>query len=573
MLQQLLTTQGENLKGIPWTTCPRPQMRRDSCLNLNGDWDFGLSPKSYERTIRIPFCPESVLSGINTHFPEGSDLYYRRFVRLPEEFCRGRLLLHIGAVDQTARVYVNGRFAGNHQGLGSFYVDVTAFWQEGENEITISCRDDLKDQSFPYGKQTRSRGGMWYTPVSGIWQTVWMESVPETYIERLDIENRGCSVTISTVPALDGRMTVAGLGEFVLQNGTVTITPENPRFWSPEDPYLYDFTVECGEDRVESYFAIRSLEIKKIDGYPRLCLNGKPYFFHALLDQGYWPDGIYTPAAPECYADDILSMKRLGFNTLRKHIKVEAEEFYYQCDRLGMIVFQDMVNNGDYHFIRDTALPTVFLPYQNRSDKKLHTDEAHRQRFLDGMETTVHQLKNHPCICYWTIFNEGWGQFDADNVYERFKELDDTRFVDATSGWFRQKKSDVDSRHVYFRKVDLKGDGEKPLIVSEFGGKTWRVDGHVFNPDKTYGYGGCKTREELNDALVKLYMEEVLPCVKNGLCGAVYTQVSDVEDEINGLMTYDRKVLKLDPDRMLPVAEALQTAISEKEVAKGRKIR
>ena len=573
MLQQLLTTQGENLKGIPWTICPRPQMRRDSCLNLNGDWDFGLSPKGYERTIRIPFCPESMLSGINTHFPEGSDLYYRRFVRLPEGFCRGRLLLHIGAVDQTARVYVNGRFAGNHQGLGSFCVDVTAFWQEGENEITISCRDDLKDQSFPYGKQTRSRGGMWYTPVSGIWQTVWLESVPERYIEKLNIENRGYSVTISTVPALDGKVAVSGLGEFVLQNGSVTITPENPHFWSPEDPYLYDFTVECGEDRVESYFAIRSLEIKKIGGYPRLCLNGKPYFFHALLDQGYWPDGIYTPAAPECYADDILAMKRLGFNTLRKHIKVEAEEFYYQCDRLGMIVFQDMVNNGDYHFIRDTALPTVFLPNQNRSDKKLHTDEAHRQRFLEGMETTVHQLKNHPCICYWTIFNEGWGQFDADNVYERFKELDDTRFVDATSGWFRQKKSDVDSRHVYFRKVDLKGDGEKPLIVSEFGGKTWRVDGHVFNPDKTYGYGGCKTREELNDALVKLYMEEVLPCVKNGLCGAVYTQVSDVEDEINGLMTYDRKILKLDPDRMLPVAEALQTAISEKEVAKGRKIR
>ena len=564
MLQQLYTTHGENLKETPWTDYPRPQMRRDSYLNLNGLWDFGWNPKSCEQKIRVPFCPESTLSGIGRHFPEGSDLFYRRTVSLPEGFFRGRLLLHIGAADQTCRVYVNGHLAGEHQSLGSFCVDVTDFWQDGDNEITIRCQDDLKDQSFPYGKQTMKRGGMWYTPVSGIWQTVWMESVPETYIEKLNIENRGYSVTISTEPTRNGKVIVKELGEFTLQNGSVTITPENPHLWSPEDPWLYDFSVECGEDRIESYFAIRSLEIRKVGKYPRLCLNGKPYFFHALLDQGYWPDGILTPAAPECYAEDILAMKNLGFNTLRKHIKVEAEEFYYQCDRLGMIVFQDMINNSDYGYVRDTVLPTIFLGYQKRSDKELHKKDAHRQRFLDGMEATVEQLKNHPCICYWTIFNEGWGQFDADAVYEQFKKLDDTRFVDSTSGWFRQKKSDVDSRHVYFRKVNLKGDGEKPLILSEFGGKTLRVDGHVFNPDKTYGYGGCKTKEELNEALFGLYMNEVLPCVKNGLCGAVYTQVSDVEDEINGLVTYDRKVIKPDAARMRAVAEALQKAISEK---------
>ena len=564
MLQQLFTTHGENLEGTPWTVYPRPQMKRDSYLCLNGDWEFGTAPKGLDCTIQVPFCPESVLSGIETHFPEGSTLYYRRSVTAPEGFRRDRLLLHVGAADQTAQVYVNGHLTGDHQSIGSFTVDVTDRWQEGENEIVIACRDDLTDQSFPYGKQTRKRGGMWYTPVSGIWQSVWLESVPEAYIEKLNIENRGYSVTISTVPALDGTVTVAGLGEYTLRNGSVTITPEEAHLWSPEDPYLYDFTVQCGEDKVESYFAIRSLEIKKIGEYPRLCLNGKPYFFHGLLDQGYWPDGILTPAAPECYIHDILAMKKLGFNTLRKHIKVEMEEFYYQCDKLGMIVFQDMVNNSDYHFVRDTALPTVFPGYQKRCDKKLHPNKAHRWRFLEGMEAMVAQLKNHPCICYWTIFNEGWGQFDADTVYEQFKTLDDTRFIDSTSGWFRQKKSDVDSRHVYFRKVSLKGDGVKPLVLSEFGGKTWRVEGHVFNPDKTYGYGGCRTREELNDALVKLYMDEVLPCVKKGLCGAVYTQASDVEDEINGLMTYDRKVLKLDPDRMIPVAEALQKAISEK---------
>jgi len=572
MQKSLFTAHGEARTGTPWTVYPRPQMRRDSYINLNGDWDFGLTPKELQKKIRVPFCPESILSGVEAHFPEGCDLYYRRTVILPQGFRKGKLLLHIGAADQTAWIYVNGHLAGNHQGIGGFCVDVTTFWQDGENELVIRCRDDLTDQSFPYGKQTRNRGGMWYTPVSGIWQTVWLESVPEIHIEKLNIENRGYSVTISVVPALDGRVTVKGLGEYPLHNGSVTITPEKPRLWSPEDPCLYDFTVACGEDRLESYFAIRSLEIKKVGKWPRLCLNGRPYFFHGILDQGYWPDGIYTPAAPECYAEDILAMKRLGFNTLRKHIKVEPEEFYYQCDKLGMIVFQDMVNNSDYGYLRDTVLPTLFPAYQKRSDKKLHPNDAHRQRFLDAMEAAVEQLKNHPSICLWTIFNEGWGQFDADAVYEQLRKLDDTRFIDTTSGWFRQEKSDVDSRHVYFRKVMLEGDGKKPLLLSEFGGKTWPVEGHVWNPDRTYGYGSCKTREALNDAVVKLYQQQVLPCVKKGLCGAVYTQVSDVEDEINGLVTYDRKVEKLDSDKMIPVAEALQRAVSEKEVANSGKI-
>jgi len=565
MLQKLMTTRGENLTGTPWTVYPRPQMKRDSYINLNGDWEFAVNnPEFSGKTIQLPFCPESILSGVGEHFAEGIPLWYRRRVVLPEGFNRGRVLLHIGAADQIADVYVNGKALYHHEGgYDAFTVDITDALRE-ENEISIRCVDDLKDQSFPYGKQTRNRGGMWYTPVSGIWQTVWLESVPETYIEKLNIENRGYSVTIATVPALEGKVTVKDLGEFPLENGAVTITPENPRLWSPEDPYLYDFTVETETDHVESYFAVRSLEIKKVGKYPRLCLNGKPYFFHALLDQGYWPDGILTPAAPECYADDILAMKRHGFNTLRKHIKVEAEEFYYQCDKLGMIVFQDMVNNSDYGYNRDTVLPTVLLPYQKRGDKNLHRDENHRRRFLQGMEATVRQLKNHPCICYWTIFNEGWGQFDSDNVCEQFRKLDDTRFIDATSGWFRRNNTDVDSRHVYFRKVKVRGDGVKPLVVSEFGGKTWCVKDHVFNPDKAYGYGGCKTKEALNDALVKLYMEEILPGVQNGLCAAVYTQVSDVEDEINGLVTYDRKVEKLESSKMLPVAEALQKAIREK---------
>lgn len=567
MLQNLTTSLGETLTGTPWTIYPRPQMRRDSYLCLNGPWDFAAGDCRFDgTTIALPFCPESALSGIHRHFPEGTNLWYRRKVTLPEAFHRGRVLLHIGAADQVTEVTVNGQNLCHHEGgYDAFTVDITEALAS-ENELLLCCRDDLCDQSFPYGKQVlpEKRGGMWYTPVSGIWQTVWLESVPETYIETLSIQNHSSSVSIDVGKSLPGMVTVKNLGSFPLIDGTVTITPEKPHFWSPEDPYLYDFTVEVGDDRVESYFALRTLDIRTVDGYPRLCLNGKPYFFHGLLDQGYWPDGLFLPAAPEGYTKDILAMKNLGFNTLRKHLKVEPEEFYYQCDRLGIIVWQDMVNNSDYSFFRDTALPTIGL--QKLDDRNLHTDPIHRQRFRLAAEAAVRQLSNHPCICYWTIFNEAWGQFDSDNTYRWFRTLDDTRFIDATSGWFRRKESDVDSRHVYFRKVNLRGDGKKPLVLSEFGGKTYKAEDHVANPDKSYGYGSCKTLENLNAAVEKLYLEEVLPCIEKGLCAAIYTQVSDVEDEINGVLTYDRKLCKLKPEIMVPIAARLQETL-EKSVA------
>ena len=278
-----MTTAGENLTGTPWTVYPRPQMKRDSYINLNGGWDFTVDCEKMGQ-IRVPFCPESKLSGIRRHFDEGSLLCYNRSFTLPEGFNKGRVLLHIGAADQRADVFLNNKPVGWHKGgYEAFSLDITDYLQQ-ENMLQICCFDDLTDQSYPYGKQTLNRGGMWYTPVSGIWQSVWLESVPETYIQKLNIENRGYGVTISIEPAMDGTVTVPELGSFELVNGSVTITPENPNLWSPENPYLYDFTVEAGEDRVESYFAIRSLEVKKVGAYQRLCLNGKPYFFHGLLD-------------------------------------------------------------------------------------------------------------------------------------------------------------------------------------------------------------------------------------------------------------------------------------------------
>jgi len=555
MPENLITSRGEALlqsEKTPWTVYPRPQLRRDNYVNLNGIWEF--SAPGYTGPILVPFCPESQLSGVQQHFPEGSELGYRRKFTLPEDFSKGRVLLHIGAADQVAEVYVNQIKVGSHAGgYEAFTLDITDALQN-ENELVILCRDNLHDQSFPYGKQVlpQKRGGMWYTPVSGIWQTVWLESVPETYIQKLNIENRGYSVTISAEPALEGVVTVPGLGSFPLGS---TITPEDPHLWSPEDPYLYEFTVEAGEDRVESYFAIRSLDIRTVDGYTRLCLNGNPYFFHGLLDQGYWPEGLLTAPAPESFSDDILAMKNLGFNMLRKHIKVEPEEFYYQCDRLGMIVFQDMVNNGDYHFLRDTALPTVGL--QKLPDSRLHKAPATRQAFLDGMTATVKALKNHPSIVYWTIFNEGWGQFDADGVYEIFRKLDDTRFIDSTSGWFRRKKTDVDSRHVYFKPIHLTA-GDKPLVLSEFGGYSYKPEGHVFNTEHTYGYGKFTDLNGWNEAVEKLYLEQVVPAFQKGLCAAVYTQVSDVEDETNGLLSYDRKVCKANAGQFQRIARLLK---------------
>ena len=563
MLNDLYTAQGETLTGTPWEVYPRPQMKRDSYVNLNGEWDFAVNedyrfPEEYDSRIRVPFCPESLLSGLKMEVKPGHYMFYRRKLILPDGFNRGRVLLHIGAADQIADIYVNQMPAGSHTGgYNSFTVDITDRLKK-ENELVICCTDDLRDLSMPYGKQTLKRGGMWYTPVSGIWQSVWLESVPQTYIEKLDIQTDMTGATVTVIPAQPGNVIFEGK-RYPLVGGKTVITPEEPRLWSPEEPNLYEFAVETATDRVESYFALRTIEAKTVGGIPRLCLNGKPYFFHGLLDQGYWPDGIYTPAAPACYAEDILAMKRLGFNTLRKHIKVEPEEFYYQCDKLGMVVFQDMVNNGDYAYFRDTVMPTLMV--QKLPDKNMHKAVKCREMFLRCMEETVNQLKNHPSILYWTIFNEGWGQFDSNTVYEQLHKLDDTRIIDSTSGWFRQQKTDVDSRHIYFGPWGQLKVSDKPLVLSEFGGYACAVADHLFNPEKAYGYKTCTSLNEFQTQIDALYRSRILPAISAGLCGAICTQVSDVEDEINGFLTYDRKVSKADEAAMQKLAQELQNAI------------
>ena len=566
----LFTPSGERLAAdrerIPWDVYPRPTLRRDSFLSLNGWWEFTATgnhelPILYDKTIRVPYCPESLLSGVHEVLQKGCYRFYRRTFSLPKGFCKDRVLLNFGASDQVTYVWVNGKQVGSHAGgYTSFSMDITDCLAE-ENTIVVRVYDDL-DANFPYGKQKYKRGGMWYTPVSGIWQTVWLESVPAEYVCSLEVTTDDTGATIYAHGVTDGTVSVTtpdGVVECVLHDGVARVDLSNPRLWCPEDPYLYEYTVTTATDKVESYFAIRMLDTRVVNGVPRMCLNGKPIFFHAVLDQGYWSDGLFTPPLPTCYAWDVEKMQALGFNTLRKHIKIEAEQFYYDCDRLGMLVWQDMINNGRYSFLRDTALPTIGM--KKLCDKWLHRNSLSRALFKQTMEKTVAQLKKHPCIVGWTIFNEGWGQFDSQGMYEHLKKLDDTRFIDTASGWFKGADSDVVSEHVYFKPFRFKA-ADKPVFLSEFGGYSYKPEGHVFNEKQTYGYRLFDDAAAYMDAVEKLYRDEVLPAVSKGLCGAVYTQLSDVEDETNGLYSYDRRVCKVDEVRMRALAEELKGEIN-----------
>lgn len=576
----LYTVEGEELMRdetrVPWNIYPRPHLERDSFLCLNGWWEFAVSEGNdapdYREKIRVPFPPESMLSGIGRAMPKGAKICYRRHFSLDASFVRDRVILHVGAADQIAEVYFNGEKIGRHVGgYEHFSFDITE-GLKAENVLEIFVTDELENHVLPYGKQCEKRGGMWYTPISGIWQTVWIESLTHAYVREITIQTdkSGADLTLD----LEGDCSVGEValirdGEadlfFPIRDGKARIDVPDPVYWSPENPHLYPIVIKVGEDVVKSYFALRTLEIKDVNGMKRICLNGKPYFFHGLLDQGYFSDGIFLPATPEGYEQDILTAKKFGFHMLRKHIKVEPETFYYACDRLGMVVFQDMVNNGDYSFFRDTALPTVGI--KRLSDKRMHRDERTREAFLAGMEQTVRQLAHHPSVCYWTIFNEGWGQFDHAAAYEKLKKLDSTRIIDSVSGWFssfcrKQTFSDVESLHVYFKPVKTKVV-QKPTVLSEFGGYSYKVEGSSYNLKENYGYKTFREQIPFEEALERLYIGEICPAISNGLCAAVYTQLSDVEDETNGIVTYDRRVEKVSEERMKKIADELFAVFSD----------
>lgn len=556
-----------------WDGYPRPQMRRDNYFCLNGKWQLN------GHSILVPFPPQAMLSGykrrVNAH------LQYEKAFRLPMEKNGRRILLHFGAVDQVAEVFLNGHLAGRHEGgYLPFTLDITDYVQEGENRLLVKATDRLSAR-YPYGKQRRARGGMWYTPVSGIWQSVWMEYVPQRYIEKLDIRTDQQKVRIAVSDNSDSAQETGGISVTVkLHDGTLhTVTatekeleldltsllsadgsPYRPLLWTPEHPYLYEMTVSMGEDTVSSYFGLRTIEIRQMGGFPRVCLNGEPIFLHGVLDQGYYCDGLYLPAEEKEYERDILRMQELGINLLRKHIKIEPECFYYYCDVHGMLVMQDMVNSGRYSWFKDTAFPTVGL-YPRKAGRL--GSRRRKDFFRQHMRETILHLQGHPCVIAYTLFNEGWGQFDSDAIYEEAKALDDTRLFDATSGWFAGKKSDFDSQHIYFKRLELPKAPQIPVLISECGGYSRQIPGHFFAKYAQFGYGSCADEKELTQRIEDLYEEAVLPAVPKGVCGCIYTQLSDVEDEINGLYTYDRRVCKVEKAGMLRIRQRLEEASRE----------
>ncbi len=558
---RLMSTAGEAL-GIStevWQEYPRPQLKRNNWMSLNGEW------KLNHGTCLVPFPPQSELSGYKKHV--GSKLIYEKNFMVKKPAAGIRTLLHFEAVDQLAEVYLNGVLLGKHAGgYLPFSFDISnVMFTNKENTLLVKVTDKLST-IYPYGKQTKKRGGMWYTPVSGIWKSVWLEQVSDTYVKDLKLTPDLDGVHISFVTNHPERSTHARAVitlhtgeqmEFTMNtnNGylklrdipTAEDIPYEPQLWTPETPYLYRMSFYVDEDELETYFALRTVEIKNIKGVNRVCLNGKPVFLHGVLDQGYFCDGIFLPAEEKEFERDILRMKELGFNMLRKHIKIEPECFYYYCDLHGMLVVQDMVNSGSYSFLRDTALPTIGM---KKLVDTLRFFPAKQKRFWEQhMKETLSHLYNHPSIVVYTLFNEGWGQFDSDRMYTIAKKLDPSRLYDSTSGWFARKQNDFDSLHVYFGNLEPQ-PATRPMFISEFGGCAYPVPEHIYAKYASYGYGNCKNAEEVSEKVWESYCKTILPVIEAGCCGAVYTQLSDVEDEINGFYTYDRKVCKVNVEKM-----------------------
>ena len=569
MTEAMLTPWGEALdREHPLPEYPRPQLRRNSYLNLNGIWEYAITktaekPAAMQGEIVVPFSPETPLSGVGHILQPDEYLWYRRSVTLPEGFFRGgRLLLHFGAVDQRCTVWVNGQEAGSHTGgYLPFALDVTELIEGDAFTLELRVTDPTDTGSLSRGKQRLKNTGIWYTPQSGIWQTVWMECVPENYLRSLRItpkpEENAVHIRLEADDPAMAAVTICRDGGIIAEeqtdeNGesTLTIPAEELRLWSPEDPFLYDAAITlAGGDKVESYFGMRAFGIGKDEkGLPRLLLNGKPYFQNGLLDQGYWSDGYYTAPSDEALIHDIAEMKRLGFNMLRKHIKVEPLRWYYHCDRLGMLVWQDMMNGGESYS------PLSIYVFSNlglrvKDDRYRYfsrSDEAGRTHYYEELGQMIDLLYNTVSLALWVPFNEGWGQFDALKAAEFIRKRDDTRPIDHASGWYDQGGGDIKSIHWYFRPYHHKQPPkeQRPICLTEYGGYNCAVPGHCWGEGAEFGYKKIADPAEFNRAFQKLMEEQIIPAKERGLAAAVYTQVSDVEGERNGLLTYDRKVCK-----------------------------
>jgi Glycosyl hydrolases family 2, sugar binding domain/Glycosyl hydrolases family 2, TIM barrel domain/Glycosyl hydrolases family 2 len=562
----------------PLPEYPRPQMQREQWLNLNGKWSYAIRPASeakpekWDGEIVVPFAAESMLSGVMREVGGANKLWYRRTFTPKAEWTGQRLLLHFGAVDWHTTVWVNGRQVGEHKGgYDPFTFDITeaARSSSSDAEIVVSVWDPTDEGEQPRGKQVRKPRTIWYTAVTGIWQTVWIEPVPERFVERVKItpdpdRNRvrfevtaggaGRTSQFDTKAAAPiGIVTVVIKGEggkvVAKQRGSAgqpfDVTLANATRWSPATPFLYDVEVSLSgvktADRVNSYFGMRTIEMKADErGHQRMFLNGKPLFQYGPLDQGWWPDGLYTAPTDEALKYDLDVTQQLGFNMIRKHVKVEPARWYYWCDKMGILVWQDM--------------PSPFPKAGNDRKNRITAESA--KQFESELTAMIDALSNHPSIVMWVPFNEGWGQYDTPRVAKLVKDKDPTRLVNESSGWDNHNSGDIRDVH------DYPGPSMPPLekariaVLGEFGGLGLVVDDHIWQADKNWGYRSYKTRQELNDQYT-MRVASLRPLIGGGLAAAIYTQTTDVEIEVNGFMTYDRAIVKLDTDRVKPLHESL----------------
>lgn len=570
-----LTTPWQPAQPIPWPEYPRPQMAREKWQNLNGWWDYCIQsqslpqPTDLDGKILVPFAPESVLSGVERVLQPEEKLWYQRQFEVshtPEQV----VMLHFGAVDFFCQVLVNGIEVGSHWGgFLPFSFDITSTLQEGQNTLVVMVHDETEAALHQKGKQRLNPGGIWYTSVSGIWQTVWLEVLPKKHISSLkitpsidtntlELKVKVSEETLKSFCQVEATASFEGQEVARARGGpktTLVFHLPDAKLWHPDHPHLYDLDVRLVEnenqvDQVKSYFAMRKFgKSKDADGLWRFTLNNEPIFQYGPLDQGYFPEGLYTAPSEEAMLFDIEYAKKIGCNMIRKHVKIEPLRWYHACDKLGMIVWQDMPNGG--RTTKDAIVLFTFTSGIHRNDQHRlkrfgREDPNNREEFRAELQDMVETLYNCPCISVWTPFNESWGQFHAIRIAEWIKTLDPTRLVDHASGWFDQGGGDFQSRHVYVKPLSARIPDDRILAVTEFGGYTMQLPDHVYTDRERFGYGHYQDAESLTAAYLNLLEQQVQPLIPKGLCAAIYTQTSDIETEINGFLSYDRKVEKMD---------------------------
>jgi beta-galactosidase/beta-glucuronidase len=568
------TAQVDPAKPLP--EHPRPQLVRESWTNLNGRWDYAVRPRdtatppsAWDGQIVVPFAIESALSGVQKRVSPNERLWYRRTFATPDLKGGRRLLLHFGAVDWQAEVFINGQPLRVHEGgYDPFSLDLTDVLKKGaDQELVVAVWDPTDTGAQPRGKQVLNPRGIWYTPVTGIWQTVWLETVPAIHTRRLTIEPNLDRGTVTVRPWMQGASTAFTGADVVVKAGGAVVTQAqitsynssaelklpNPRAWSPDDPFLYDLevTLRAGEstDTVRSYFGLRKVEVRRAaDGFDRIFLNNQPLFQIGPLDQGWWPDGLYTAPTDAALRWDVETTRKLGLNVARKHVKVEPARWYYHCDQLGLLVWQDLPSacrtGTAAHWVRRGEFSDgVFTPEEDA-------------QFRRELAALVDNFSHFPCIIAWVPFNEGWGQHRTNDILAWVKRLDPTRLVNGPSGWSDLGYGDMLDMHEYPGPNMFPAQGGRASVLGEFGGLGLPLEGHLWQSDKNWGYRNMKTVDELTERYAALIT--ALPAlIEKGLAAAIYTQTTDVEGEVNGLVTYDRQVVKMPAEKLAALHRAL----------------